>query len=334
MSFTAVPSRPARLNRSQLAVPASNRRFLEKAAANEDADIVFLDLEDAVALEKKEEARQNAIEALNDLDWGEKSVSVRINGMDTPLCYRDLIEVLERTHGRLDLIMLPKVGCAEDVYAIDFLISQVESAKGSKKRVGLELLIETAQGMRNIDAIAAASPRAESLHFGPGDYAASTRADTVQIGAPNPRYAVLTDADEAGRRALHWGDMWHYVINRMVIAARSNGLRPVDGPFADFSDTDGLTWHANRARVLGCEGKWAIHPSQVALCNRLFSPSPAAVAEAYAVLDAMAAARAEGRGAVTLDGRMIDLASIRQAEALVAKHEAAGGRRDDADGAS
>ncbi|MGF1605996.1 MAG: HpcH/HpaI aldolase/citrate lyase family protein [Rhodothalassiaceae bacterium] len=331
MSFTPVPQRPARLNRSELAVPGSNRRFLEKAAADPQVDVVFLDLEDAVAIDKKAEARKNVIEAISDLDWGEKSVSVRINGMDTPYCYRDVIDILEQASDRLDLIMLPKVGRPEDVYAIDFLITQVESARGRAKRVGLELLIESAMGMMHIDAIAAASPRNESLHFGAADYAASTKADTVQIGGPNPRYAVLTDADEAGHRQVHWGDMWHYALNRLVIAARANGLRPIDGPFGDFSDEAGFTYHANRAMVLGCEGKWAIHPSQVPLCNTLFSPSQDELKKAYAVLDAMEQARAKGQGAAALDGKLIDLASIRQAEAMVAKHEAAGGTRVGAD---
>jgi malyl-CoA/(S)-citramalyl-CoA lyase len=182
--------------------------------------------------------------------------------------------------------------------------------------------------MQNVHAIAAASKRNESLHFGVADYAASTKARTTNIGGVNPDYSVLTDKAEDGSRAVHWGDMWHYAIARMVVAARANGLRPVDGPFGDFSDADGYQAAGNRAGVLGCEGKWAIHPSQVALANALFSPSEAEVKKARRIMEAMAQAQREGKGAVALDGRLIDLASIRQAEVLVKKAEqvAAGAR--------
>ena len=215
--------------------------------------------------------------------------------------------------------MLPKVGNAADVYAVDMLVSQVEQATGRTKRVGFELIIETAQGMANVDAIAAASPRNEALHFGVADYAASTHARTTDIGGPHPDYGVLTDAVEGEARAYHWGDMWHYAVARMVVAARAAGLRPIDGAFGDFSDPDGYRAQGRRAGVLGCEGKWAIHPSQVALANELFSPAGPDVARARRILAAMDRARQAGAGAVALDGRMIDLASIRQAENLVRK---------------
>jgi malyl-CoA/(S)-citramalyl-CoA lyase len=215
--------------------------------------------------------------------------------------------------------MIPKVGTAADVYAVDMLVTQCEAAVARRKRIGFEMIIETALGMQNVHEIAAASKRNESLHFGVADYAASTKARTTKIGGANPRYAVLTDKDEHGDRDTHWGDMWHYAIARMVVAARANGLRPVDGPFGDFSDPDGYRAGGNRAGVLGCEGKWAIHPSQVALANELFTPSDTEVTKARRILEAMAQAQKEGRGAVALDGRLIDLASIRQAEVLVAK---------------
>ncbi len=318
MSHTRIHEAPPRANRSELAVPGSNPRFLEKAAVS-DADMVFLDLEDSVAPDKKGEARRNVVAALNDIDWGGKTVSVRINGLDTPHAYRDIIEVIEKGGERLDLIMIPKVGVAADVYAVDMLVTQVEMAVGRRKRLGFELIIESALGMMNIDAIAGASPRNESLHFGAADFAASVKADTTQIGGPNPRYAVLTDPDEEGRRERHWGDMWHYAVMRLVVAARAHGLRPIDGPFGDFSDPEGFRWHANRAMVLGCEGKWAIHPSQVPLCNELFSPSEEEVEKARRIVKAMEEAKAKGQGAVALDGKLIDLASIRQAEAMLAK---------------
>jgi malyl-CoA/(S)-citramalyl-CoA lyase len=199
------------------------------------------------------------------------------------------------------------------------LLTQIEAAKGYTKRIGLEMIIETALGMQNVHEIAAASPRNESLHFGVADYAASTKTRTTGIGGPHPDYHVLTDADAEGRREVHWGDVWHYAIARMVVAARANGLRPLDGPFGNFSDADGFRAQANRASVLGCEGKWAIHPSQVDLANEIFSPSADEIDKAKRILAAMEKAQKEGAGAVALDGRLIDIASIKQAEVMVKK---------------
>ena len=320
MSFTIVEEATPRLNRSELAVPGSSPKFFEKAAKGE-ADVIFLDLEDAVAPDDKPQARENIIQALNDVDWSAKTVSVRINGLDTHYMYRDVVDVVERAGDKLDLIMIPKVGTAADVYAVDMMVTQIEQAKGFTKRIGFEIIIETALGMMNVDAIAAASPRNESLHFGVADYAASTKAKTTNIGGPNPDYIVLTDPDEAGNREVHWGDMWHYAIARMVVAARANGLRPVDGPFGDFSDALGFRAQSSRVCVLGCEGKWAIHPAQVPLANEVFSPSKKEIDKAKRILDAMEKAQKEGQGAVALDGRLIDIASIKQAQVLVKKAE-------------
>jgi malyl-CoA/(S)-citramalyl-CoA lyase len=324
MSFLAIEPATARLNRSELAVPGSQPQLFEKAAQSA-ADVVFLDLEDAVAPGDKEQARKNVIAAIGDLDWAGKTLSVRINGLDTHYMYRDVVDVLEQASDRLDLIMIPKVGTASDVYALDMLVSQIETARGRKKRIGFELIIETALGMQNVEAIAAASRRNESLHFGVADYAASTRARTTAIGGVNRDYAVLTDKPSSGEREVHWGDMWHFALNRMMVAARANGLRPVDGPFGDFSDPDGYRAAAARAAVLGYEGKWAIHPSQVALANAVMSPSEAEVTRARRILSAMREAADAGKGAVSLDGRLIDYASIRQAEVLIAKVEQIGG---------
>jgi len=326
MSFTIVEPARERLNRSELAVPGSRTELFEKAARSA-ADVIFLDLEDAVAPDDKPKARRNIVAALNEVDWGTKTVSVRINGLDTHYMYRDVVEVVEGGGNRLDLIMIPKVGTAADVYALDMLVTQIEQAKGWTRRIGFEHIIETALGMVNVDAIAAASKRNESLHFGVADYAASTKARTTSIGGANRDYVVLTDKDAKGERQTHWGDMWHYALSRMVVAARAHGLRPVDGPFGDFSDPDGFRAQARRAAVLGCEGKWAIHPSQVALANEGFSPSEAEVAQARRILDAMATAQKEGKGAVALDGKLIDIASIRQAEVLVKKAEQLGAGR-------
>ena len=320
MSFTIVDQATARLNRSELAVPGSNPALFEKAAASA-ADVVFLDLEDAVAPDDKVQARKNIIQALNDVDWGTKTLSVRINGLDTHYMYRDVVDIIEQGGERLDLIMIPKVGTAADVYALDMLVTQCEDAVGRKKRLGFEHIIETALGMANVDQIAAASQRNESLHFGVADYAASTKARTTVIGGPNALYGVLTDPEEGQDRDYHWGDMWHYAVSRMVVAARAHGLRPIDGPFGDFQDPDGFVAQANRAACLGCEGKWAIHPSQIALANAVNSPSEAEVTKAKRIIEAMEQAQKEGKGAVALDGRLIDIASIKQAEVMVQKAE-------------
>ncbi len=320
MSFTEVAEKRPRLNRSQLSVPASEPRFFAKAAASA-ADIVMLDLEDSVAANEKDEARRNAIAALHDVDWHGKTMSLRVNGLDTALMYRDVVDVVEQAGDKLDLLMIPKVGAAGDVYALDMLVTQIERARGYTKRIGLELQIESALGMQNIDAIAAASPRNESLHFGPGDYAGSIQARTPHIGGAVPEYAMRTDTGET-----HWGDPWHYALSRIVVAARANGLRPIDGPYSDFHDPGGFRAAARRVAAMGVEGKWAIHPSQIALANEIFTPAPHEVERAHRIVTAMADAAQQGHGAVTLEGRMVDAASIRQAQALLKKAEMAAAR--------
>lgn len=318
MSFSEVRETKARINRSELAVPGSQSKFFEKAL-NSPADVIFLDLEDAVAPDQKALARKNIIEALNDLDWSSKTVSVRINGLDTHWMYRDIVDVVEQAGQFIDLIMVPKVGTSSDVYALDMLITQIETARGFDNRIGLELIIETALGMQNLAEIAGASTRNESLHFGVADYAASTQARTTNIGGPNPNYVILTDPMGSELRQEHWGDMWHYALSKMVVVARANGLRPIDGPFGDYSDAEGYKAAAYRASALGCEGKWAIHPSQIVLANEVMSPSEEEIAKARKIVAAMAKAEEEGMGAVSLDGKLIDYASIRQAEALISK---------------
>ncbi|MGB8628307.1 MAG: CoA ester lyase, partial [Xanthobacteraceae bacterium] len=254
--------------------------------------------------------------------WGTKTMMVRINGLDTHYMYRDVVDVVE-TCPRLDMILIPKVGVAADVYAIDMLVTQIETAKRRTKRIGFEVLIETALGMANVEAIAKSSPRLEAMSFGVADYAASTRARTTVIGGVNPDYGVLADKDAEGGRNYFWSDQWHAAQTRMLIACRAYGLRPIDGPFGDFSDRDGYLAAAKRAAVLGYEGKWAIHPSQIELANQVFTPSKAEVTKAQRILEAMDQAAKEGKGAVSLDGRLIDIASIRMAEALLNKANAA-----------
>jgi len=322
MSFTSIEPGTARLHRSELAVPGSNTALFDKAAQSA-ADIVFLDLEDAVAPDDKAQARSNIVQALNEVDWGTKTMMVRINGLDTHYMYRDVVDIVEACP-RLDMILIPKVGVAADVYAVDMLVTQIEAAKKRSKRIGFEVLIETALGMANVDAIAQASKRLEAMSFGVADYAASTRARTTVIGGVNRDSGVLTDKGVDGKRDYFWTDPWHAAQTRMLVACRAYGLRPIDGPFGDFNDPDGFRAAAQRAAVLGYEGKWAIHPSQIALCNEVFTPSAAEVRKAQRIMEAMAQAAREGRGAVALDGRLIDIASIRMAEALLKKAAAMG----------
>ena len=303
MSHTRFEPARQRLQRSELAVPGSNPGMFQKALDGE-ADYIFLDLEDAVAPGDKERARTNVIQALLELDWRGrgKTISVRINGIDTHYMYRDVVDVVEQAGHRLDTILIPKVGVPADVYMVDAMVSQIEEAKGIPHRLGIDVLIETALGMANVEAIAQSSRRLEAMHFGVADYAASCRARTVVIGGLNPDYP---------------GDQWHAALSRMIVACRAYGLRPIDGPFGDLKDPEGYRLAARRAAALGCEGKWAIHPSQIALANEVFSPPPAEVDRAKRILVALEDAAREGRGAAQLDGRMIDAASARMAQNVV-----------------
>jgi malyl-CoA/(S)-citramalyl-CoA lyase len=308
MSHTLHPLRKARLQRSELAVPASNPSMIDKAADG-PADFVFLDLEDAVAPSEKEQARKNAVQALNDIDWAGKgkTVSVRINGLDTHYMYRDVVDIMEQAGDRVHTLLVPKVGVTGDLYMVEAMVNQIEQGRGYPTRVGLEALIETALGMANVEAIAQFGGRLEALHFGVADYSASMRARTTNIGGLNPNYP---------------GDQWHASITRMVVACRAYGLRPIDGPFGDFNDPEGYKDGARRAAALGCEGKWAIHPSQVGLANEVFSPPEAEVTKARRIIAALREAESQGKGAAQLDGRMIDAASEKMANNVLVVAEA------------
>ena len=308
MSHTRVEPACQRLQRSELAVPGSNPSLFTKALDG-PADYVFLDLEDAVAPGDKEKARTNVIAALLEHDWRGrgKTICVRVNGIDTHYMYRDVVDVVEQAGHRLDTILIPKVGVPADVYLVDALLTQIEAARGIPHRIGIDVLIETALGMANVEAIAQSSRRLEAMHFGVADYAASCRARTVVIGGLNPDYP---------------GDQWHAALSRMLVACRAYGLRPIDGPFGDFKDPDGYRLAAKRAAALGYEGKWAIHPSQIMLANEEFSPPRAEVDRAKRILVALDEAAREGRGAAQLDGRMIDAASARMAQNVVQMSEA------------
>lgn len=303
MSRSLFPLRRQRLQRSTLAVPASNVTMIEKAA-DSAADVVFLDLEDAVAPPEKPQARKNAIAALNEIDWEAKgkTVSVRINGLDTGYMYRDVVDIMEQAGDRVHMLLIPKLGVVSDLYMVDALVNQIEQACGLTRRVGLEALIETALGMANVEEIAryaaTSDSRLEALHFGVADYAASMRARTVNIGGLNPAYP---------------GDQWHASLSRMIISCRAYGLRALDGPFGDFADPNGYIAAAERAAALGFEGKWAIHPSQIEMANQVFSPPEAEVDRARRIIEELRKAEAAGKGAASLDGKMIDAASEKMA---------------------
>ena len=293
----------SRLQRSELAVPGSSPKMFEKAL-NSAADYIFLDLEDAVSPNDKLSARANVIKALNEIKWKEKgkTISVRINSLDTHYMYRDIVELVEEAGERIDTILVPKAGTASDVYMVDCLLTQIETNKKLKNKIGIECLIETALGMSNIKEIATSSDRLEALHFGVADYAASLRARTTVIGGLNPDYP---------------GDQWHHGLSKLVVTCRAYGLRAIDGPFGDFNDPDAYIDAAKRAAAIGIEGKWAIHPSQIDLANKVFSPPKAEVDKANRILDELKKAATEGKGAAQLDGRMIDAASARMAENIV-----------------
>ena len=303
MSFKYYKPARSRLQRSELAVPGSSPEMFEKALKSK-ADFIFLDLEDAVSPMDKLTARQNVIKALKDINWREngKTISIRINSPDTHYMYSDLVDIVEQVGEKLDTILLPKAGTASDVYMIDCLLTQIETNKKQKNKIGIECLIETALGMSNIKEIAKSSERLEALHFGVADYAASLRARTVVIGGLNPDYP---------------GDQWHHGLSQLVMTCRAYGLRAIDGPFGDFNDPDAYVEAAKRGAAIGIEGKWAIHPSQIELANKVFSPPSSEVTKAKRILEELDKAAKAGKGAAQLDGRMIDAASARMAENIV-----------------
>jgi malyl-CoA/(S)-citramalyl-CoA lyase len=314
MSFRLQPTPPARPNRCQLFGPGSNTKLFAKMAASE-ADVINMDLEDSVAPSDKDTARANIIQAISEHDWGNKTLSVRINGLDTPYWYRDVVDLLEQSGERLDQIMIPKVGCAADIYAVDALVTAIETAKGRTKKINFEVIIESAAGIAHVEEIAAASPRLVAMSLGAADFAASMGMQTTGIGGTQENYYMLRDG------AKHWSDPWHWAQAAIVAACRTHGVLPVDGPFGDFSDDDGFRAQALRSATLGMVGKWAIHPKQIALANEVFTPSEEAVAEAREILAAMEQAKANGEGATVYKGRLVDIASIKQAEVVVKQYE-------------
>lgn len=313
MSLRVQPPAPAIPNRCQLFGPGSRPEIFAKMAAS-PADVINLDLEDSVAPQDKAAAREAVVRASREIDWGRKTLSVRINGLDTPWWHRDVIAVVEGG-GRVDRVMVPKVGSAADVYAVEALLSAAEMEAGRTDPIAIEVIIESAAGIAHVEAIAGASPRLVAMSLGAADFAASMGMATTGIGGTQEDYYMLREG------AQHWADPWHWAQAAIVAACRTHGLLPVDGPFGDFGDDEGFIAQARRSAVLGMVGKWAIHPKQVRLANEVFTPPEAAVAEAREILAAMAEAEASGAGAAVYKGRLVDIASVRQAQGIVRQAE-------------
>jgi citrate lyase subunit beta / citryl-CoA lyase len=299
--------------RSCLSVPGSSEKMLGKAP-NLGADMVFLDLEDAVAPLEKEAARDKVVKAINDLDWGETVLCVRVNAWDTKWTYRDVIHVVENSSERLDELMLPKVQSAADVQALDMLLTQIEETTGRKSQVGIEPQIETARGLINVEEICAASPRLETIVFGPADFAASTEMPVLTGGVQIPEYP---------------GDHFHYVFSKILMAGRANGLQVIDGPYLKIRELDALRDYAMRTRILGYDGKWALHPDQVKVINEVFTPTQEQFDHAIDLLEAYKKATTEGdpgerKGAVMFGDEMIDEASRKMATKFLRRGERAG----------
>ncbi len=291
--------------RSILSVPGHVEKMHEKAR-NGTADVVMLDLEDSVPVDDKVTARTRIVQSLLHLDWGEKILTFRINGLDTPFGYRDLMEVGEAAGHRIDAVVIPKVNGPEDVHFADRMLRGIEMNRGGNWRVGIEASIETARGLERVGEIARASDRLVSLVFGVADYAASVGARLVSLSGHGE-----------GEAEIYPGHRWHFPLGRIVMAAKSNGILAIDAPFGNFGDPDGLEAAAAAASALGCDGKWAIHPSQVDPINRVFSPSREEIDRAARILEAGESGRTLGRGAVNVDGRMVDGATVRLARNLV-----------------
>jgi citrate lyase beta subunit len=295
-----------RAERSVLATPGSNPRMIAKALAS-DADLVMIDLEDAVAPDAKAAARATVAEALREGDWQGRPRTFRMNALDTPWFVHDLTEVIDGARGQIDLVVAPKVARAEDVHVVATILASLEVAAEAKHPIGLETQIESAAGLAHCEAIAVASPRVEALVFGPGDYAASIRMPLAAIGMPD-----RWDTDYPGHR-------WDYPLQRILVAARAAGVRAIDGPYADFRDRDGFRRSCLAARALGYDGKWCIHPDQVPIANEIFSADEAELTWAREILVANAEAEQAGRGSFAFNGQMVDAATLRMARATLAR---------------
>jgi citrate lyase subunit beta/citryl-CoA lyase len=297
-----------RLRRCELSTPGSNEKMIEKALGT-SADVVFLDLEDAVAPNQKVEARGKVIQALRSLNWGKKTRAIRMNNIETEYAYQDVIEVVEKAGDYLDLIIIPKIKAARDVFWVDTLLTQIETRLKMRKKIALEVLIEEVQALINVEEIAKSSPRLEAIIFGPGDFSASQGVRMTTIGGSVTTYP---------------GDIWHYARSKIVVAARAAGIEAIDGPYADFRHPEGYREEAVRSSTMGFTGKWAIHPSQIEIANEIYSPTKDEVDRARRLEKAYAQAEADGLGAVTFEGVMIDAASVRIIRNVIEKADAIG----------
>jgi citrate lyase subunit beta/citryl-CoA lyase len=297
-----------RLRRSELSTPASNEHMIENAAAS-NADLVFLDLEDSVAPSEKVGARGKAINALQTLDFGKKTRAVRINDLETEYAYQDIISIVEEAGEYLDILIIPKVKSAKDVWWVDVLLTQIEKRFHRKTRIGIEVLIEEVEALQNVERISRSSPRLEAIIFGPYDYAASQGVDTRAI---------------EGESELYPGDIWQYARNKIVIAARAAGIDAIDGPYIDFKNIEGYRRECGRIHTLGFSGKWAIHPSQIATANEVFTPTQVEVDEARTLELLYIDAQEKGLGAIAYGGKMIDVALIRNARNIIQKADLIG----------
>ncbi len=290
--------------RSNLSVPGHLKKMHGKASESA-ADVVMLDLEDSVPVDEKSAARAQVIESLLAFDWSRKTVTVRINSLDTPFAYRDLLEVAEHAGHVVDAIVIPKVNVAADIFFADRLLAGIEMEKKFERPIGIEASIETAEGLRNAEAITTASERVLSLVFGIADYSASIGARLVSISGHGEK-----------EEELYPGHRWHFAISNMVMQAKACGRMAIDAPYGNFKDLDGLRRSAVMACALGCDGKWAIHPSQIEVINEVFTPSAADIALAAKVIAADQQAKSEGKGAIAVEGRMVDQATVRLAKKL------------------
>jgi malyl-CoA/(S)-citramalyl-CoA lyase len=307
-------NKKVRINRSELAVPGNRLEFFDKAAKS-NADIIFLDLEDSVALNEKVKARKNVIEAINELDWRGKVLSVRVNGYDTGFIEDDISDIIKNTSSKLDLLMFPKVSSANDVIKFDKLVSKFENNFKRIKKIGFEIIIENTLGLINVKEIALASKRNESLHFGAADFAASLGAKNVNIGGVNQNYGVLSKKGK--NRSFFLNDMWHFALFQIVLTAHAFGLRAIDCPYGDFNDEKGFKFSAKSTYTLGFDGKMVIHPSQIDLANKIYSPTVNEIKEAKQILLQMKLAEKKGKGAIAFKGKLLDIVSIKQAENII-----------------
>tara|TARA_B100001989_G_scaffold252520_1_gene234885 strand:+ start:1310 stop:2302 length:993 start_codon:yes stop_codon:yes gene_type:complete len=307
---------PFRLNRSELAVPGSRPEIFEKAAES-DSDAIFLDLEDSVSVERKNKAREFILDAIRNLNWKNKTLSVRVNPIDTDFFIKDIEKLVGLNKQRLDLIMLPKVNSERDVLKLEKIVNQIEKRNKIEKKVGFELIIETAQGLINVNKIASSSKRIESLHFGAADFAASIGAKTMSIGGPHHQYGTLSPTSSKNERNFFLNDIWQVALFNIVVAAKAYGLRAIDCPYGDFNDNEGFEALAKSSYSLGFDGKMVIHPKQIKIANKIFMPTKKELSDAKLMLKAVEKSSKIGKGAIAFNGKLLDIVTIKQAKNIV-----------------